>query len=103
VDPVTQQAMDIDINTDSNQFDWLHVNIPEISMFSSVEDLIQTSVQKVTPPACMLSFTCNLIYSFFCCINTSIHIFCQFLIEFSNFIFKFVARIRTPWSVTLVR
>ncbi|KAF6032449.1 INTS1 [Bugula neritina] len=46
VDPVTQQAMDIDINTDSNQFDWLHVNIPEISMFSSVEDLIQTSVQK---------------------------------------------------------
>lgn len=47
VDPVTQQAMDIDIDTQIDQFDWLLVNIPDLILFSSVEKLIQKSIHKV--------------------------------------------------------
>lgn len=48
VDPVTRQAMDIDITTHLDQFEWLLVTIPELSMFSSVERLVQQSIHKVS-------------------------------------------------------
>ena len=47
VDPVTQQAMDIDIDTQIDQFDWLLVNIPDLILFSSVYKLFLNSMFKV--------------------------------------------------------
>lgn len=48
MDPVTQQAMDIDIDMQVDQFEWLLVTIPDLAIFSPVEKLIQTSVHKVS-------------------------------------------------------
>lgn len=56
VDPVTQQAMDIDIDTQIDQFDWLLVTIPDLVLFSSVEKLIQHSIHKVDDASMSLSY-----------------------------------------------
>lgn len=47
VDPVRQQAMDIDIDTQFDEFEWLLISIPDIKIFGMVERLIQDSLHQV--------------------------------------------------------
>ena len=54
IDPVTQQAMDIDIDTQADEYEWLLINIPDIKLFSVVEKLIQNSLHKVTCDMCFI-------------------------------------------------
>lgn len=45
--PITQQAIEMDIDTEEDDFEWLTVTIPDLKLFNSVETLIQDSLHKV--------------------------------------------------------
>ncbi|XP_067931599.1 integrator complex subunit 1-like [Watersipora subatra] len=46
VDAVTQQAMDIDINTQVDEFEWLLINIAELKLFPVIATVIQESLHE---------------------------------------------------------
>lgn len=47
-DPVIEQAMEIDIDTSGlDPYEWLTVTIPDLCVYSQVDQLIQSSLHKV--------------------------------------------------------